>query len=291
MSSGEGIFRRMRNWLFGSPPPEAPPEALPQTRLGSLTPPPDVDFEPPDQGETLVVAAKGDVFDLHLVPHFRWSSGQMPYDTLAGRSASYLENARSTLLHRVWPIARSFPPAETIEAEKKINEEIAGGWCYNDIEGTIRCHPSVRVVPDPRLREYLLPFEYGMVRTRKVEALVEEWLQVFSRLELLDRMGRVERQFLLRFAASLTDKDFAAVTHALDDVRRTKTTELAGVLQHASRHHDSVGLFEFASAYDKAYQAFCRQMGLDPFSWAQEPFGGEEPPAIQRRAEDSWTPE
>lgn len=276
MATGNGLLARIRRWFRGD---------RPQPRYVT---PPQVDFEPPDEEQTLVVAAKGDVFDLHLIPHFRWSSGQMSYDTLAERSRSYTDNARSTLLRRVWTIARDFKPAQTVEAEEKINEKIAEGWCYHDDAGMIRCNPSVRVVPDPRLREYLLPFEYGMLRTQKIEALAEEWLQVFHRLERLDQFGRVERQFLLPFAANLTDKDFAVVMRGLAEVRHGRTTELAAVLQQASRNHESVGLFEFASAYDKAYQAFCRQMGLDPFSWAQSPFGGEEQPPGEPRKEDTW---
>ncbi|MBN1171499.1 MAG: hypothetical protein JXA67_04945 [Micromonosporaceae bacterium] len=269
MAKRDGVMRRFRRWLAG------PPAALPSAR-------PDVDYEPADEGEPLVVAARGDVFDLQLIPHFRWSSGQMSYEALVRRSSHYTDSARSKLIHRIWAVAREFRPAETTEAERRINEEISKGWCYDDDEGTIRCTPSVRVVPDPRMRELLLPFERGVLRARKVEALAEEWLQVFCRLEQLDRLGRVERQFLLPFAASLTDPEFAAVLHALADVRRARTTELAGVLQQAGRSHESVGLFEFASAYDKAYQAFCRQMGLDPFAWAQSPFGGAERPGPER---------
>ena len=55
----------------------------------------------------------------------------------------------------------------------------------------------------------------------------------------------------------------------------TAEAELAQVLARASVAHEDVGLFEFASAYDKALQAFCRRMGLDPLAVMMVEMGEE----------------
>ena len=81
---------------------------------------------------------------------------------------------------------------------------------------------------------------------------------------------------LLPYAASLTDEAFAGVLHGLAAHRMQLTTDLAAVLQQAAANHEHVGLYEFANAYDKALQSFCRQMGLDPFAWLQSDEDGAE---------------
>jgi hypothetical protein len=133
------------------------------------------------------------------------------------------------------------------------------------------------VLSDPRLREQLLPLEQRRLelvndyRTREVKAklaepLAETWLHVIMRLEQLKEMGPDERQFLLPFAANLTDDDFAIVMQKLAGTRRERAIELSDVLAQATQDHEYVGLFEFATAYDASLRAFRKQMGLQPFS-------------------------
>ncbi|MGY5138920.1 hypothetical protein ACWGJW_42195, partial [Streptomyces nigrescens] len=169
-------------------------------------------------------------------------------------------------------------PGDPVAAENAVNKELRGGWCYHDEKGLIRCRPSVRMRIDPALREHVLPFHLAEVRMEKehhlgklkadqVKELTERWLRVMSELELLGTLGAAERRLLVPFAAALADEDFFKVMQALKNTRRNGAEALADVLTAATKHHEQVGLFEYANAYDKALSEFCRQMGLSPFSW------------------------
>jgi hypothetical protein len=201
----------------------------------------------------------------------------MSRQKLEARFPLYEGNARITLMRRAWVIGRNYPPEDTARVESAINLDLADGWWYDDEAGRIQCCPSVRVLSDPRLREQMLPFEQRRLeleneyRTRELKAklaepLAEVWLHVIKRLEQLEEMGPDERQFLLPFAANLTDGDFAVVMQKLAGTRRERASELADVLAQATENHENVGLFEFATAYDAALRTFRRQMGLQPFS-------------------------
>jgi len=238
------------------------------------------DFEPPNGSEVLPIAARGDVFDLHIVPYFRWSSSAMSFETLSRRSLQYVEPARGRLLREIWREARSWGPTQLREAENAINElkAVKDGWCYEDDEGQIRCSPTVRVLLDPRLRDQLLPFElrmrelertfdYNQTRAQRIETLTEAWLQIMRKLEENKVLGATERQFLVPFAASMADRDFAVVMHALADKRSELGLDLVAVLHQASKNHEGVGLFEFAQAYDMAAQFYAKKLGLGPYRW------------------------
>jgi hypothetical protein len=264
-----GLFAKIRNWWRGNPSAQARPDA----------------YEPPHGSEVLLVAAKGDVFDLHLMPYFRWESEPpyMSYETLAERSKQYVEPARGRLLREVWDTARGFGPSQLAEAEKKINQlaPVRDGWCYNDRAGVIRCRPSVRVVLDPRLREHMLKHTLAHVdleelsrqresRADSARRLTEKWLGVIADLESGKSgtpLTKAERQFLVPSAAVLADLDFANVMREVANQRRAKANELVDVLQEASRNHEGIGLFEFAQAYDQAAQAYAQQLGLGPYRW------------------------
>lgn len=288
MAEQLGVFSRLRRFLFGEP----------QTYV--MGPRPTVNYEPPDDTEPVVVAARGDLYDLHLIPHFRWSSSEMPFDLLEQRSRLYLQNARGTLLQRIWSVCRQLDPTDPAAAEIAINNlpSVRDGLCYDDELGAIQCTVSVRALLDPRLRELLLPFHQrgieldqehqldvqrmghqqaiGRQRADQVEELVQRWLAVIKELEQLTTLGRDERQFLLPFAARIVDSDFASVMQHTSLARQERATELVDVLRQASSNHERVGLFEFADAYDKALRTFSRQMGLNPFSWLLSDFGGRE---------------
>jgi hypothetical protein len=248
------------------------------------------EYEPPTGSDVLPVAARGDVFDLHIVPYFHWSSQEMSFEKLAERSALYVEPARGRLLRAVWSEARRFGPTQLAEAEAAINalKEVKDGWCHYDREGLIKCVPTVRVLLDPRLRDQLVPFElrlreldaahdHDKRKAAYVEELTEVWLQIIRRLETSQarRSARSdltdeERQLLTPFAGSLVERDFAVVMHGLAERRRTMATDLVAALQEASKDHEGVGLFEFAKAYDMAAQAYSRQLGLGPHRWNLE---------------------
>lgn len=263
------LFKRRR-------PVEATAEPTPPTQASE--PRSEVSTEPPTEQEPILVPTLGDVFDLHVLADFRWSSTQMSQTDLEERAKIYLENARRQLRRLVWPKGRTFEPGQTKEAEETFNHELRNGWCYDEPSGAvIRCSPTVRVLPDPRLREERLPFlvkrldlaeahAVGKLRAKLTRELTEEWLEVMQKLEQLPELGRHVRPFLVPFASSLADHEFAQVMSALANARRARTIELHGVLVQARNGHEQAGLFEFAHAYDKALEAFSRQMGLDPYS-------------------------
>jgi hypothetical protein len=169
------------------------------------------------------------------------------------------------------------------------SDGVRKGLCYRDRRHLITCQPSVQVLMDPRLREQLLPLEQervdlklrhqlGLQRDAKMRERAEDWLQAFRKLEGFDHLGKDERQFLLRYAASLVDADFAQVIEKMAHDRRVMYDQFTGVLDRASREHERLGLFEFASAYDKSLQTFCRQMGINPASFLMSDFGVESEP-------------
>jgi hypothetical protein len=249
----------------------------------AVQPADDQEYEPPAGSEEMVIASRGDVFNLHLIPYFRWTSSDMPFEVLAQRSARYVEPARGRLLREVWRTVRRFGPNDVAAAEEAVNSltELRRGWCYHDERGVVRCRPTVRVTLDPRLREHTLPLElerlrldfahqYAMADAEQIETRTERWLHAVKKLEQIPELGPVQRQFLAPFCALMADERFAVTMTAVADLRAERTDDLLTVLQQAGKDHEGVGLFEFANAYDKAVSAFAQQMGVDPYRWAHE---------------------
>lgn len=269
MSDKRGIFQRFREWLFGAR--EEGPD------IGGLAK--TVEYAPPDDETPIVVWAKGGVFTLSLIPAFHWSTTAMSYQELEKCAERYHSSARSTLLRKVWSTARGFRPDEIDEAETAINEVLADKWCFEDKAGQLTCRSSVRVLLDTELREHMLPAErrrleitgqhqVAMLHANLVEERTQRWLEVIKNLEQLGVLGPDQRQLLVPYAADLSDDNFAKVMHSLSGHRGQLATQLAAVLRDARTDHEHIGLYEFANAYDKALQSFCRQMGLTPFAWA-----------------------
>ncbi|GAA2309143.1 hypothetical protein Scani_37220 [Streptomyces caniferus] len=298
MTERKGLRTRLRNWwrrvtgrndaeTADGPEPVDEAEGTAGPATAGQAAQAEVAVELPPGDEVLSVAARGDVFAFELVPHFRWSSREMTLDTLRERAVLHEEAARCKLLRRAWAVARACDPGDPVAAEKAVNKELRGGWCYNDEKGLIRCRASVRMRIDPALREHVLPFHLaelrlteehslGELKAGQVQARTERWLRVMSELELLGTLGPAERRLLVPFAAALADEDFFKVMQALKNTRRNGAEALANVLTAATKHHEQVGLFEYANAYDKALSEFCRQMGLSPFSWVDSAADVEE---------------
>jgi hypothetical protein len=262
--------------LFGRRASEVPPAPEPPA-APPAGPKPEAVIEPPTSNEAIRLPARGDVFELHLHADFTWSSSQLNQTDLEACATRYAENAQHQVRKRLWPVARRFQPLQTDEAEAALNAEIEDGWCYEEISGTVRCKPTVRVVLDPRVADQQRPFHIrdldmraehglGLLKAELAQELTQTWMETMAALEDLGELGRTERQFLVPFAAALADDGFAVVATELANVRRARTMDLAKVLDSARRGHEQAGLFEFASAYDKALRAFCRQMGLDPYA-------------------------
>jgi hypothetical protein len=245
-------------------------------------------YEAPPHTTPLVVPARGDVFDLHVIVHLKWSCDTLNDADLQRLALDRRDGALYIVGRIVRDCARSLDPFEPARAQAVINgsEDIRKGLCYRDGRHLITCRPLVQVLMDPRLREQLLPFEQEWVelmhnhqlssqRDVQMQKRAESWLKAFQELEGFAHLGRDERQFLLRYAASLVDSEFAQVISAMAKDRQVLYDQFKDVLDRASRDHERLGLFEFASAYDKALQTFCRQMGVNPASFLLSDFGAE----------------
>lgn len=246
------------------------------------------EFAPDQESEPLSVVARGNVFEFHLDAHFLWRSQDLSWEALRDRALDLDGNARGELLRKCWGPARTFDPLDAMAFENHMNGVLAGGWCYGEVGAQATCLPSVRVRVDPVLREHLRPLavqqaenreahEVAKLRAQHAEELTEIWLQVIRQLEQLPELGIPERQLLVPFAAALADGDFAKVMKDVRGERHIGTVALAEVLQLATHNFESVGLYEFAKAYDATHQAFRVQMGLGPY----DPFTATsvEPPA------------
>ncbi|MCP3785305.1 hypothetical protein NLX85_18250 [Micromonospora sp. A3M-1-15] len=287
MSESKGLFRRVWDAIRNRPRLAAP--AVPDAPVQPTGP-----YEPPPEPVPLVVPGAGDVFDLHVIVHLRWQSPpdkRLSYERAEELSRVYHDTAMNSVLKRVWQLARSLDPLYPAQAETEMNNDpqLRRGWCFGDENGTVQCVPTVRVFLDPKLREHKNPFEIqrlsieeehnlGMARDELVRTRTESWLRGFQELETFADLGKDERQFLLPYAASLSDERLAKVTTVLARDRHQRYTDLVGLLKVASNDHERLGLFEFANAYDKALQTFCRQMGVGASQWMLADFG--EPEAV-----------
>lgn len=256
----------------------------------STTPRKKVFVQSPAQENPLSMPAQDGVFSFEVIPVFRWSSREMSRETLKTRVRQHEAAARDELLRVAWPAARGCDPADPIAAEQALNSRLAtdGNWCFDDAQGLVRCTPSVRVRMDPAVREHVLPHrlnaltlreteEVGGLRAERARRLTEAWLKVISDLELLGELDAHQRRLLVPFGAKLADQDFHEVMKSLRRERRTSTEALVAALEGARGDHQATGLYEFADAYDKALSAFCREMGLSPFSWVDDAVASDGP--------------
>ncbi|MEU9066656.1 hypothetical protein AB0E06_07275 [Streptomyces sp. NPDC048109] len=234
------------------------------------------------ENHVLRLAARDGVFEFEVLPSARLTSHDMSEESLNHRRRDLSDAVVKEILRRAWPIARSCDPDAPAEAENLINTEIADGWCYESLEGLVKCRPTVRVRVDPVLRDRIRPIRLeeqvmreehrlGILKASHTQELTETWLKVLRRLEGADELTREQRQFLVPFVAALSDNEFAAAMKDLRAARRQGARNLADVLQQAARNHEQIGLFEFAKAYDKALNSFSQQMGLGPSTFIPAP--------------------
>jgi hypothetical protein len=254
----------------------------------------DAAYEPPPHTAPLVVPARGGVFDLHVIVHLAWSCPTLRNAELEKLALDRCDGALYLIGRDIRDLARDLDPLDPGGAQDALNahRRINGALCYRRNGEMIKCQARVQVFLDPRLREQLMPFaterveldechRVNLQRDRQIQERAQRWLEAIQRLEGFDHLGKDERQFLLRYAASLVDEDFAKVINELAKDRYVRYEQFVEVLRNTRREHERVGLFEFASAYDKALQTFCRQMGVDPAAFLLSDFG-ERPLSGQR---------
>ncbi|MEV6924283.1 hypothetical protein AB0M46_07205 [Dactylosporangium sp. NPDC051485] len=282
------FLRRIVDW-FKDPRPEPetidePPEEASKEPLR-----PAGTFEPRPIQTPFIVPAAGDVFDFHVILHLSWRNApgkQLEYVRLEQLAGIYHDTAVNSFLKTIWRLARTLEPLHPASAENVMNadREMRQGMCFGDDNGMVQCVPTVRVFLDPKLREEKAPLELRRIKIEEehlsqtlrdhfLRERTESWLRGLQQLEQFAELGKDERQFLLLFAASMVDERFSKVTQALARDRERRYNDLVGVLRRAVGDHERLGLFEFANAYDKALQAFCRQMGVDIGQWNLADFG------------------
>ncbi|MEV4845000.1 hypothetical protein AB0K20_17515 [Micromonospora matsumotoense] len=247
------LWRRLVDWFRGTPLPPGP-----VTRDEEIT------YQPTDDSTLLTALCQGDVYEFQVHTTLVWSAF-LPYHDLVAEAGEFTASARDTVRERIWEVARRFSAYQSVEAEEAIQEALTPQWCYRGASGMVRCRAKVRVLPDPRVREHLLPFErrkldleantaLALLRADRFEQVARRWQQLF------DTLGH---DAMVAYAAQLADPTVSVVVTSLVNQRRASAVELAKVLQQASKDHENVGLYEFASAYDAALQTLRRQMHLD----------------------------
>jgi hypothetical protein len=218
--------------------------------------------------EPIRVLARGDVYEFCVYAEFTWSAEGVTADTLRSRIGTYADSARDTLRGRAWAVSRTCLPHHAAEAEEKINEAVASGWCYRHGDLEIRCTPRVRATLDERVREQMLPYWQsfletdaqhllGQRRAEQIRKLVVIWRDLLE--ELTEDPARIPT---VTHAARLTDSGFATVLEALVTENRSAAERLIAVLERAARTHERLGYFEFAESYDAALAGYKRQMRL-----------------------------
>ncbi|RKR87248.1 hypothetical protein BDK92_1522 [Micromonospora pisi] len=269
-----GLWRRFVEWLFGTDETPEPPRPEPVTPVRLR----EVSYQPSDSDRVFTPLCLGDVFEFQVHADLVWSTDAITYTELVEQAKEYGPSAHDTVRERVWRVARTFSPYHAADAEAAIQQELDQSWCYSrDDQTMVRCTAKVRVLPDPRVRQHLLPAAMreldteaqatlGRLRAARVEEITERWRA------LLDELGHGPA---VVHAAQLTEPAFAAVLQQLTSRRRASAMELVDVLRQATKDHENVGLFEFANAYDTALQAFRKEMGLEPGAWFNEPDGSQ----------------
>ncbi|GIF43081.1 hypothetical protein [Actinoplanes xinjiangensis] len=261
-----GLWSRFWGWLKGAP------ASGPTRRSTEQAPPPPSPLPPltqvADAGQPLAIPAMGEAYDFEVQVEATWTAVATDLDALNTRSGRQAEGVRQAVRDKIWQVGRSFGPHEALDAERAMTERLPHELCFTDTEGSLRCSVKVRVRPDARVIQHLLPYSQRYLdavsnqvlllkRADLVEELADRWRDVLA--EFLDQeVG----DLVLPYAAQLTDKSFAVAVSGLESDRRTARAELAEVLDRAAKSHTRVGLFEFAETYEAALLAFRRSQGL-----------------------------
>ena len=260
-----GLWSRIWGWLKGettedgsAPRKSAPPPAAALPQLTQVV----------DAGQPLAIPAQGEAYDFEVQVEATWTGAASDLDALHARSSQQAEGVRQAVRDKIWQVGRMFAPHEALKAERAMTQELPSELCFTDTDGSLRCNVKVRVRPDARVVQHLLPFSQRYLdsvsnqvlqlkRADHAEELAARWREVLSGF-----VGQDVGDLVLPYAAQLTDKSFAASVIGLETDRRTARAELAEVLDRAAKSHTRVGLFEFAETYETALQAFRRSQGL-----------------------------
>lgn len=218
-------------------------------------------YRPTEPREPITVLSRGDVYEFRVEADLEWTTTTMPYEDLTAVAGEYTAAAHDELRRRIWRIGRKHGPYHAVQAEAEMRR-LATDWCYDTPRGRIQCVADIRVRPDERVREHLVPFAQreiemeaesalGNQKAEMVRALVSRWHTVLSEVGV----GPISVA-----AARLSDSGFATVLDRLATERRDRDLDLVGVLRQASMDHEQLGMFEYAEMYAAAVASFLAQL-------------------------------
>jgi hypothetical protein len=250
-------WRRLVDRLTGRRADDRPVPPEPS----GLTPMSESKYRSTEHQNPITVLARGDVYEFRVYADLEWSSSAMSYADLTAQAAEYTGAAHDELRRRVWRIGRKHGPYHSAQAEKEMRE-LAADWCYDTALGRVRCVADLRVMPDERVREHLVPYAQreiamdaeaalGNQKAEMVRVLLSRWHTVLSEVGVSP---------ISVAAARLSDAGFAAVLERLSAERRDRDLDLVGVLRQASMDHEQLGMFEYAEMYAAAVASFLAQL-------------------------------
>ncbi|MEV4385877.1 hypothetical protein AB0J68_09115 [Micromonospora sp. NPDC049580] len=249
-----GFWRRLWDRLTGraseprgEQPASPPPAGAPVSPL----------TESIDAGAPLAIPAMGEAYDFQVQVEATWSAAVTDLGDLRTRADRHTESVRRAVREVVWQVGRDFAPHRALDAERAMGRALPAEFCFTDAGVSLRCQVRLRVRPDARVVEVLLPYSLMRVRADNVEAVAVRWRDILTGFA-----GQEVGDLVLPYAAQLADKPFAASVTGLENARDQARNDLADVLDRAAKSHTRVGLFEFAESYEAALHAFRRSQGL-----------------------------
>jgi len=260
-SDRPGFWRRLWRRVTGrSRSPRLHFEGTPRAENTTPIPAPlPVLSESIDAGRPLGIPAMGEAHDFQVQVEATWTAAVSDYTDLRSRADRYVESVRRAVRDRIWQVGREFAPHQALEVERAMVKKLPPEFCFTDGDVSLRCHVKLRVRPDARVVEVLLPYSLMRVRADSVESTAVRWREIITTFA-----GQEVGDLVLPYAAQLADKPFAASMAGLENDRRRARVDLANVLDRAAKSANRVGLFEFAESYEAALSAFRRSQGLPP---------------------------
>ncbi|MCG8924850.1 hypothetical protein [Lentzea sp. CC55] len=213
----------------------------------------------------LLIPSCAEGFDFSVRYHVVWSLNDGTHDDLLERIEWHEKNLRHDILERIWSAGRDFYPHDPSSAERRMNERLGGGWCYETADRRkVRCEVKVRVNSDARIGEKQQGY-YEQLVAMDCDHMLKLRHMANVRCELKGWQQVVEEfgsAIAVVHAARLVDPEVAVVFANLAEERKKSAASLVNVLHTATRDHLQVGLYEFANAYDLAVRSFMQQQGL-----------------------------
>ncbi|GAB3403051.1 hypothetical protein [Flindersiella endophytica] len=211
----------------------------------------------------LFVPAKGETYDFVVDATGTWVGSGIWRFGLNRRIRKYETDALRRVQAISRSVARRYPPQEPGLAELAMNEDLNGGWLYDD---NVRFEVAVQVDVDEELRHYLteamnarINLENNAAFSRRQTELLDELVPRWQ--EVLTKVGRdLEAVHASRLADA--NGEFANSVNEIIQEGKARSKELLALLENSVRAHKDMDLYEFTTSYDSALSAFMTYMGI-----------------------------